>query len=65
MKNIDVEFFSNNPGDLEFLQCFIHKQSFVYFLDNDLYMFNAKNAEVLQLPVIVFIRITLLKLNTT
>lgn len=43
VKNIDVEFFSSNPGDLEFLYSFINKQSFVYFLENDLYSFNTKN----------------------
>lgn len=43
VKNIDVEFFSSNPADLEFLKSLMDKQSFVYFLENDLYQFNTKN----------------------
>jgi len=47
VKNIDVEFFSSNPGDLDFLKCFIEKQTFVYFLENDLYQFTNKNVSKL------------------
>lgn len=37
IKHLDIEFFSTNPGDIDFLKSFVSKQCFIYFLEHEIY----------------------------
>jgi hypothetical protein len=37
IKEIDINFFSSNPSDVEFLEQFMKTQSFMYYIENDFY----------------------------